>query len=179
MFANIEFKDWKKEFHFQNTKESMLRLKYTNRWFFPVMLAMILVLLFSFLIFVIGFFLIEQSLVTSIMYISFVVVFILCWSGVYFIIQKKSIAPYSPNTNGYLIFTENKITIKMVLKNTVKECSYRYDEIDRIFFNRRTCGLALLGTGKKMLFNEIIPFEDVPSILNILYNMTKIKPKIT
>lgn len=179
MFADIEMKTWKKEFHFQNTKESMLKLKYTNRWFFPVMLAMTMILLSSFLVFVILFFIISSSPFAYVLYSALVLIFILCWTGVYFAIQKKATAPYSAKANGYLIFTENKLIIKLVLKNSVKECSYSYDEIDRVFFNRRTCGLALLDNKKRTIFNEIVPFEDVADILNLLYNFTNIKPKIT
>ena len=178
VFQDIDMKKWKAEFHYKNTKESLLKLKYTNKWYFPLMFAMMLVLLFGFLIFVIGFFLLQKELSsTHYLYIGLIFLFIACWTSIYFVLQKRAIAPYSEKAEGYLVFSEKCFSIKKVnIDNVAHEHSY--GEIKGIFFNRKTCGLALMTNKKEIIFNEIVSFEDVSDILNILYKMTKIKPKI-
>lgn len=177
MFSDIDMKKWKKSYSFNNDNDTMLRLKYSNKWYFPVMLAMMLVLLFSFLIFIIGFFLLaKDNLTIHIVYCILILTFIFCWASFYFLIQNKAIAPYKRNSRGHIVFEEKIFTVKHTQENTVDE--YKYSDIRNVYFNKKTFGLAITNNSNHIIFNEIMSADEIPEILNILYEMTKLKPKI-
>lgn len=173
MFENIEFKNWKKSFNFETTKEDILKVKYSHKWYFPIMFLMLSILLFSFAIFTILFFAIDKELlIESLSYIIMVFLYIIFWIILFVIIQKRAIYPHSLKSKGHLIFKETYISIEK--KNETKK--YEYNKIKKIYFNKKTCALVLLDNNNNKIFTEILKNEDVYSVLNLLYKMTKIKP---
>lgn len=180
MFEDVDMKKWRAEFHYKNTNEVMLKLKYSNAWYFPIMLFTISILLFGFTAFVIGFFLLKNGDNTAhILYSASVIAFILFWCLIYFFIQRMAVHPYTKNAEGYLVLTEKKFTTKKLLKDkTSINIDHKYSEVKHIYFNKKTCALAIVSRNKTEIFNQIMLFDDIPDILNILYKMTKIKPEI-
>lgn len=177
MFSDIDMKKWKKSFAFNNDNDTLLRLKYSHKWYFPAMLGMMLLLLFSFLLFIIGFFVLAKDNPTiHIVYSILIITFIFCWTSFYFLIQNRAISPYKRNSRGHIIFEEKIITIKHVENNTIEE--YRYSDIRNFYFNKKTLGLAIVDNSNHIIFNEIMSADEIPEILNVLYEMTKLKPKI-
>ena len=176
MFEGIDFDNWKKTYQFKTTKEKILKIKYSHRWYFPAMLFMMLALVFSFLLFVISFFtIINSNPVLQILYSVFIVFFAAVWLLIYLFIQNISKRPFESKSEGFLILTKDKITIKKK-NNPIKE--YEYKKIKKIIFNRKICSLTIMDTSKKIIFNEILDADYVFELLNFLFEITKIKPKI-
>ena len=176
MFSDIDMKKWKKAFEFNNNKDTLLRLKYSHKWYFPVMLAMAVILLFSFLMFIIGFFLLSDNFIINIVYCILIITFISCWTFFYFVIQNRAISPYKSKSRGHIVFEEKIFTVKHTKENSAKE--YKYTDIRNIYFNKKTCGLAIVNNHNHIIFNEIMSGDEITEILNILYEMTKLRPKI-
>lgn len=177
MFADIDMKKWKKSFAFDNDGATMLRLKYSHKWYFPLMLTMMLILLFGFLAFILGFFLLAKDNATiHVVYSFLILVFIFCWASFYLFIQNRATNPYKRNSRGHIIFEETKFTIKHTNNNSINE--YRYSDIRNIIFHKKSWGLEITNTSNHTIFNEIMSYDEITEILNILYEMTKLKPKI-
>ena len=176
MFSGIEMKRWKKCFSFDNDTETLLRYKYSHKWYFPATLAMTVFLLLCFLAFLFYFFLLpKENQTVSAVYSILIGAFILCWTFFYILIQRKATSPYRDSSNGYLILDNKGITIKHVKNNKIKE--YKYEDIKMIYFNKKTGALALTDQSDKVIFNELMNMEYVADALNTLYKTTGIKPK--
>jgi hypothetical protein len=173
MFENIEFKSWKKSFYFETTPKDLLRVKYSHKWYFPLMFSMLSILLFSFAVFIIVFFMIDKTvLALGISYMSMILVYITCWVFLFCLIQKRALYPHKRNSRGNIIFSNEEIIVEK--KNS--QTTIPYSGIKGVYVNKKTGALLLLDKNKSPLFIEIMKNEDIHPILKILYKTTKIKP---
>lgn len=176
MFEGVDFDNWKKTYKFKTTKEKMLKIKYSHKWYFPSMLFMTIALVVSFLLFVICFFtVIESNPALQVLYSIFIICFMFFWLCIYLLLQYIAKRPFDTKSEGHLILTKDAITVK---KNGQVPKKHEYKKIKKIIFNRKICSLTIIDTSKKIIFNEILDADYIFELLNFLFEITKIKPHI-